>query len=94
MKRCVKIELDDETGTFEVSACEPKEEMAEEGMGAETEEPGGQTFESAEEAMQAAMAMLTNDTRSPEDAAMAGYAKGAAPVTDRPKPQAVFGEGM
>lgn len=94
-KRCVEIELDDETGMFEVSECEPKAELAEEGdAGMEAEEPGGQTFESAEEAMQAAMELLVQDTRSPEEAAQAGYDKRAAPVAARPKPQAVFGEGM
>lgn len=89
MKRCVEIELDDETGTFTVSECAPKEEMM---AGEEGVEPTGQTFESAEEAMSAAMELLTADGRSPEDAEMAGYLKGAPAIDSRPKPQAVFGE--
>lgn len=86
--KCVEIELMGD-GTFTVSPCEPKGEMMD---GEEGAEPTGQSFESMEEALQAAAQMLTEDTRSEADQQMAGYQKGAKPIGNRPSVGAVFGE--
>ena len=83
--KAVEIELMPD-GTFTVSPCEPKGEPMD-----ETEEPTGQSFESMDEALQAAAGMLTDDTRSEADAQMAGYQKGAKPAGGMPLNK-VFGE--
>ena len=84
--KCVEVELLPD-GTFIVSPCEPKGEMMD---GEEGAEPTGESYASMDEALQAAAALLTDDTRSEADAQMAGYQKGAKP--DRPSVNAVFGE--
>lgn len=63
--KCIEIMLHDD-GSFMVRECEPKMEESME---------GGQTFASAEEAMQAAMELLTTEGRESElEASMAaGY---------------------
>jgi len=58
MKKCVEIELN-EYGTFMVEECEPKEEAAEQPVpGMPPEQETGQTFQSIDEALQAAKQLL------------------------------------
>ena len=90
-KKCVEIELDTETGEFTVAECPPKEEAM---PGEESGEPAGQSFQSPEEALKAAMQILTEDGSTPEEQAQAGYDKGAKPASTRPAVGEVFGEGM
>ena len=69
------------------------EEMGEmpEAMGAEmAEKPGMTPAASIDEALDLARQLLQDDGRSPEEAMMAGYSKGAP--AKRPSPAQVFGE--
>ena len=67
-------------GSFSVY---PEGEEAQEGA------PAGQPAASLDEALQVAAQMFSADGRSPEEAAMAGYNKGAQ--APKPSPAQVFG---
>lgn len=89
MGKCVEIDLADD-GTYSVSECPPKEEA----MPGEEGGEGGQTFDNAEDAMAAAMELLSSDRVPDEMGAQTGYDKGAKPMMNagKPKVAAVFGE--
>lgn len=65
--KCVEIEMSPD-GSFTVSECEPKTEMA---MGEEGSEPAGQSYQSMDEALQAAASLLTGASRESARADMA-----------------------
>ncbi|MFA6904311.1 MAG: hypothetical protein WC236_14650 [Gallionellaceae bacterium] len=76
MRKCIEIELN-EDGTFMVAECEPKEEAAEQpvpGLPMENEE-AGQTFQTLDEALQAAKQLLiqTPEGVAAEQEAQAGF---------------------
>jgi hypothetical protein len=87
--KCVEITARSD-GTFTVVECEPETPAME---GQEGEMPG-ESFQSAEEAMQAAMTLLSGESRQTEEEAMMSAQKGYGPKNGRPTPQQVFGEGM
>lgn len=76
---CVEIELNTDDGSFTVSKCEPKEEMAEQsgmnmgdGMVAGEADSGRQKYSSMKDALMAAAKLLTEDVGA-ESEAQAGF---------------------
>ena len=84
--KCIEIEMASD-GSFKVYECEPKGEAPGEA------ESAGESYQSMDEALQAAAKLLTNDTRTEADQQMAGYSKGAKkPEAGRMPLAQVFGE--
>lgn len=98
MGLCVEVSKNDD-GTFTVSECAPKEEMAEASgmpMGGmpDGEEAGGQTVNSLNEALSVVADLLSGDTGAQAEDAMASAQKGygAMPTQAKQTPGRVFGE--
>ena len=61
------------------------------GMGGESQEPAGQPAASIDEALDMARQMLSQDSRSPEQAMMDGYNGGKPAARAKQTPAQVFG---